>query len=729
MEGGYATVSGRLYSLLTPLIDGERTPEDLVELLDGKLSEPEVYYGLSQLEKRGYVADSVGEMPPNVAGYWDYLRLDPNAAAERLAHTGITLTSLDATAAPSFVAALQSLGVRVLESGGFPVVLTDDYARPALEAINAAQLGAGEPWMLVKAVGVTAWLGPIFRPGETGCWECLAQRLRSNRTVEGFLLDRKGAREPFPTSLGWLPTTLQSAVTMAATEVAKCLIGDPFRSLDGTVVTLDTMRLTTERHVLTRRPQCPACGDPERYRKPAPINLQSGLKRFTSDGGHRTLLPEQTFENLKVHISPITGVVNSLNRSDTGDSPVMHAYVAGHNFAQSYPDLRSLRRSLRTLAGGKGATDMQAKVSAVGEAIERYAGVFRGDEPRIRGSYRSMGSEAVEPRKLWLYSDEQYRTRHTTYTENKLFHVVPTPFNEDAEIDWTPIWSLTENRFKYVPTAHCYYNYAHVVGVRMEELFCLADSNGTAAGNTLEEAILQGFMEVVERDCVAMFWYNRLRRPAVDLASFDDPYFRQLMDYLHKNNRDLWVLDLTNDLNVPTFCGVTWRTDREGQPQEIVVGFGSHFDARLALMRALTECNQFLSGFEHFGETDQRYTGFDPLAAEWWKMATLENQPYLVPDASLPKRTLADFPQTASTDLRDDVEACVAAVGRQGLEMLVLDQTRPDIGLHVAKVIVPGARHFWRRFAPGRLYDVPVKLGWLPKPVEEHELNPFPVFF
>jgi oxazoline/thiazoline synthase len=42
----------------------------------------------------------------------------------------------------------------------------------------------------------------------------------------------------------------------------------------------------------------------------------------------------------------------------------------------------------------------------------------------------------------------------------------------------------------------------------------------------------------------------------------------------------------------------------------------------------------------------------------------------------------------------------------------------------VARVIVPGLRHFYRRFAPGRLYDVPVKLGWIDRSVRESDLNP-----
>jgi ribosomal protein S12 methylthiotransferase accessory factor len=58
----------------------------------------------------------------------------------------------------------------------------------------------------------------------------------------------------------------------------------------------------------------------------------------------------------------------------------------------------------------------------------------------------------------------------------------------------------------------------------------------------------------------------------------------------------------------------------------------------------------------------------------------------------------------------------------------VLDQTRPDLGVPVVKVIVPGLRHFWARFGPGRLYDVPVELGWLDAPTAEADLNPTAVF-
>jgi ribosomal protein S12 methylthiotransferase accessory factor len=77
-------------------------------------------------------------------------------------------------------------------------------------------------------------------------------------------------------------------------------------------------------------------------------------------------------------------------------------------------------------------------------------------------------------------------------------------------------------------------------------------------------------------------------------------------------------------------------------------------------------------------------------------------------------------------DLRAELDRCIAAVEARGLEVLVLDQTRPDVGLPVVKVVVPGLRHFWPRFGPGRLYDVPVALGRLDGPLREVELNPYP---
>jgi ribosomal protein S12 methylthiotransferase accessory factor len=76
-----------------------------------------------------------------------------------------------------------------------------------------------------------------------------------------------------------------------------------------------------------------------------------------------------------------------------------------------------------------------------------------------------------------------------------------------------------------------------------------------------------------------------------------------------------------------------------------------------------------------------------------------------------------------------NLELIYPAVRRAGLDVLVLDQTRPDIKMPVVKVIVPGLRHFWPRFAPGRLFDVPVTLGRKAEATAYEDLNPIPIYF
>ena len=113
----------------------------------------------------------------------------------------------------------------------------------------------------------------------------------------------------------------------------------------------------------------------------------------------------------------------------------------------------------------------------------------------------------------------------------------------------------------------------------------------------------------------------------------------------------------------------------------------------------------------------------------WCREAKLEREPWLLPDPARPATRLGDFTRPPGDDLAANVQECVAQAKRAGLEVIVLDQTQPDLELCVVKVIVPGMRHFWRRLGSGRLYDVPVATGQLARPLTEERMNPWNVFF
>ena len=287
---------------------------------------------------------------------------------------------------------------------------------------------------------------------------------------------------------------------------------------------------------------------------------------------------------------------------------------------------------------------------------------------------------------------------------------VPDPTDSSARIEWSPVWSLRDERFKYLPTSLLYFFYGGPAAF-------YADSNGCAAGNTLEEAIVQGFLELVERDSYAIWWYNRVQRAEVDLSGFDNSYVRDLHAQLAETGRRLWVLDVTSDLGVPSYVAILhWM--QNGQ-ENIEFGSGAHFDKRIALLRALTELNQFLSVGLMGGGSGEKSSldGSTPLRLQSYPFLTPSGHPKIQPDSD------SKFGPLGNT--RQQVDACVDIARRAGLDFLVLDQTRPDVEVPVVRVIVPGLRHFYRRFGPGRLYDVPVKLGLRDRPLLENELTPF----
>jgi oxazoline/thiazoline synthase len=733
-ENATHALTGTLYCQILPLLTGQHTRTELIEKLDGQVVAEHLDYVLDRLQEKSYLTDAAPALTPAAAAFWSGLGVEPSIVAEKLSQQPVTIATIGSIDPQPLIAALQAIGItaqvaKPLEiSGGLQIILTDDYLQPELQQINHQALENHQPWLLAKPSGSILWLGPIFQPGSTGCWACLAQRLRGNREVETSVLRQQGNRTGcLPVSIAALPSTMQSAIGLIATETAKWLIqqavpNSPIQTLAGKLFTLDQGNLALSTHALPHRPQCAACGNPETISTQLnePLTLVSRKKLFTQDGGHRAFTPEQILHRYAHLISPITGVVTSLDRISDPNNPLVHTYSAIHAFGAA-ANLTTLRKSLRHKSGGKGKTDQQSQASGFCEAVERYSGIYQGDEPRISSTLAALGEQAIHPAHCLLFSETQYQNRIALNEQSIVAHDwIPLPFDETQTIDWTPVWSLTHQTQKYLPTVACYYNYS----LPKDHRFYQADSNGNAAGGTLEDAILQGFLELVERDAVALWWYNRLARPEVDLASFDEPYLLDLQAWYQTLRREMWVLDITTDLNIPTFAAVSRYIGADTDKEYILAGYGSHFDPKIAILRAVTELNQMSNSLP------EKHP-LSPVTSElsfWFDQANIASQPYLWPDP-VPAKLASDYITQWSDDIHQDVLHCVAILQQVGLEMLVLDQTRPDIGLPVVKVIVPGLRHFWSRFGAGRLYEVPVKLGWLPEPLSEDEMNPMPMVF
>lgn len=559
---------------------------------------------------------------------------------------------------------------------------------------------SGGRWLPICVDGPRWWVGPTLGAADGPCWRCLRQRLRFNQPVYRWL-SRQG--RPLPTYMPPNAARLKAFVDAIADSVSAWVDGtcDAFDRLL-IEVTPETEHISP--HRVVRRPQCPGCGD-ERLlasRAEQPVVLRSRPVAFAADGGYRIETPETTWERLAHHVSPLTGVVASLGPLPERDHPMRPVFGAVSPVCpfEATPRLGAWRQ----VSMGKGETPGQARASVLGEAIERYAMHWQGDEACHRAVAAELGDDALGPDALQGFSQRQLaRPGALVPGARGPRGVARVPERYDGgPLWWTPVWSLTAGRRRWLPTAWCYPG----APFPDDHRFVTVDSNGRAAGNCIEEAILQGFFELVERDAAAVWWYNRLPRPAVDLAAFDDSRFEDVRSHYESLGWRLWVLDLTHDLGIPT-CVALARDDSE----RWCIGFGSHLDPRLAVSRAISE----------LGQT------FDPSPARTnpWPLGALPSTDFLYPAGVT--RSLADIPAQAAGDLRDAVELCVERAARAGLETLVLDLSRPDIDLSVALVAVPGLRHFWPRFAPGRLYTVPVEMGWRPTPLTEAWLNPVPL--
>nr|WP_245332632.1 TOMM precursor leader peptide-binding protein [Bradyrhizobium erythrophlei] len=705
---------GELYCALASAIGkGGKSLPELVRELERNFPSDKIEEALKRLIERRYIVPASPSSAGAVAGYWASLGLPPGIAEQNLGNCRVRVQSIDVQGATELGAALSALGVHVVtRSPDLTVMLVNDYLERRLAELNQQHVSERTPWLLVQPSGAFPLVGPVFRPGESACWTCLFDRMIRNREVKGFL-DRAPARAVAVSTLA-RNTLGQSSVQFAAVEIAKAIASGFRTELNDHIVSLDLLGSTMVKHYVSARPQCPTCGrkkllDPRRA--PEPIELGPGAKLIMTSGGYRTVSSRATVARFRKHVSPLTGVVTRLERIEA-DLPMNTNYYAAHNFSGPALNVDQLRAGLSGGSFGKGSTAEQGEASALMEAIERYSGIFQGDEIRATRRFTDFPpGDAIPPNEVLLYSDAQFRTDPTPTSDTTDSHVVPAPFDPSARIEWSPVWSLRDQRFKYLPTSLLYFFYGGGPAAFN------ADSNGCAAGNTLEEAIVQGFLELVERDSYAIWWYNRLQRAEVDLGQFDDSYVRDLQTQLSDTGRRLWVLDVTSDLGVPTYVAIShWM--KNGQ-ENIEFGSGAHFDKRIAVLRALTELNQFLSIGLMGGGTGEKSSldGTNPLR--------LQDHPFLTPSGNPATQPGSDVKFGPLDNTRDQVIACVDIAARAGLDFLVLNQTRPDIEVPIVRVIVPGLRHFYRRFAPGRLYDIPVKLGLLDRPRLESELTPF----
>jgi len=564
---------------------------------------------------------------------------------------------------------LGARGIRIAESAPLRLVLTEDLAQPGLLDVHHEAVSRNQPWLLVQPSSTSgAFVGPLFHPAKAGCWPCLRRRLEVNGWNGGM----------------WTQDTrrLKGACDLAARWAEKFLRTHRagrrprFAELDGVGSILCW-------HSVTGWSGCTECPRRTVAAPATPAGLVSGL----------------------------SGLLAEIRTYRIGRHFVL-AHGQCSRSVYTWPDGRRVP-GRRMEVSGKGTTLTEARRHCIWEGVERASLVYQGGEPLIRASLRQLGEAAIDPRSILLFSNAQYRKAVAGESFREGFHKVPQPLDRETVAEWTPVQSAGSGAVRYVLAEMCYLGY----GGR----YAWADTNGCAAGETRDHAALTAFAELIERDAVAIWWYNRLRRPAAGREASGHPRAEECARILRRLHRDWWLLDITSDFGVAVYAAVS--CDATGK--RIALGSAAGADPRHAAARALSEMTSHAWELTYAESTRREQDGhegsYDSLWT-WWRSACLDGHSHLTPassgvgDGRRPTRPEPSF------------EGWTKRARRLGLEVYWKDHTRPEIGTPVVRVLAPGLRHWWPRFAPGRLYSVPVKMGWRTAPLRQDQLNAVPYF-
>lgn len=384
--------------------------------------------------------------------------------------------------------------------------------------------------------------------------------------------------------------------------------------------------------------------------------VQSARKHFV-DGTHRTCAPETTIERYR-HLMPVLGITRLANVTglDRIGLPVCVA-------------VRPNSRALAT-SQGKGETIAAAKASALMESIETWH-AERVEGHIVIGSYQDLSM--------------RYRVADVHRMSLREGAVLAT----DKPTEWIKGEDLYTNDAVLVPFESVSTNFVEPGGYRP---VYMKSSNGLSSGNHVLEAVTHGLSEVIERDALSK--WKRLgaaeqKARQVDLATVTAPSLLRVMRQLSNCGIALTVWDITTEIGVPVYtCAIVEDPQSpQWRPIPIFSGHGCHLSPTVALSRAVHEAIQSRATVIA-GSRD------DMFPEHYGRNNTLAEHQRFLAGAAAPAATLAmrqEQPDVPGASFEDDAALLLQRLRANGInEVIAVDLSRPDIGIPVVKMIVPG---------------------------------------
>jgi ribosomal protein S12 methylthiotransferase accessory factor len=380
-------------------------------------------------------------------------------------------------------------------------------------------------------------------------------------------------------------------------------------------------------------------------------------------------------------VSAQTGIVRYLYEFPCDpDTPQIFGYGAITTDSTAYGFKTS-----GTVSGSTSIIRERAIAGALGEAIERYSAAVIPEEELLFASFNDLNESAIDPRRLALYSDQQYGQQGFPYQR----------FEPHHRIRWIEGFSLSRRKEVWVPAFATYIPYKRAAG---EPCFVQQITTGLACGNTLEEAISSGISEVAERDATMMAWLGKRSLPRLLLDFPGKSLAQQTLERFGPLQKDVILLDASTDAGIQAVIALL-LSDEIGP--DAVFASKASLNPEQAVTGALDELAQCIVWVRSLTRSELGFRSPPLDAVEsmedhvlWPAFRQNRSHHQLLWDSE-ETRNCSSLPNNADADVKRSIETAVRLLDQIGLEVIVVDVTAPDIraaGFHVVRVIIPEAQ-------------------------------------
>jgi len=310
---------------------------------------------------------------------------------------------------------------------------------------------------------------------------------------------------------------------------------------------------------------------------------------------------------------------------------------------------------------GKGGTIQQAEASAVMELAERFSFFSFAKNPKnfFIDKYANVKDDAVG---FEMIAQSVHDESDDLPVARKIFENLP--------LKWTWGYNLTREKEVLIP---------------FDWFFAINEFNGPSAGNCVEEALIQGICEIVERHTSSVVSHNKLKVAAIRPDSVTDPLVVEMFQKYKNAGVHLYLSDFSLDTGIPTVGAMAYDPTTFPDLSEIVWTAGTTPDPQKALSRALTEVAQLAGDFN---------TGANYVASGLPKFSTIEEARFVIDPGS--QVDITDLPDISDKNLKTEILNCLSALAANSMDVLIVNTMHAKLKIPAFYTIIPGA-HFRER--------------------------------